>query len=407
MTCNGLSVNAETSGDYNMGAVEITGLEPGRAYAFTVLFPDLEQWSGNLQTHPPAGRRFKIAWLSCARHVVAPQILYKIAADPLVTDVFLLGDTPYADAESGTMWGVTFAPTVGGTETEANWEAQYQAWHRCPPMKAMGMAKGILRTWNDHEAVDDFGNVGKTRAEAWWPTARSVFEMYCMGNPVNADDGIDNDALYFRHQIGPVEAFILDLLSYRTTPYTTTDSGTPESYTKTMLGEAQRDWLKNAIASSEAPFKAVMSSWATGAELTDHTDGWKNYQNEEDHLISALASTATTFWCSGDFHANRVRRETSPWHLDIQPCPAGHTNQHALGSGYGSTENYLVKDTGYAGAAPSGIWAYSYGEIDVLDGWEKIAVSVVRQNGRRSTFWLDAGTNALADPPGDLQTRYG
>lgn len=399
VTCNGAMYSGATSGTYNACTIDITGLSPGTAYPFSVLFPSGETQLGELRTHPRNGQAFKIAWIGCVRTPVAADLFRKIADDPDITDVWLGGDTPYADYEAINNFGVNVAKTTT-TPTEAVWFGQYEAFHRNRAVNYCGLRKGFLRGLGDHEFIDGwYDSAGNTTAAAWSPTALAVCKMFCAGNPQNVDaEAQSDDPIYFRHSIGPVELFVLDLIRYRVGLNTDADTGTPTSYTKTMLGFTQRDSLKARLSSSVAAFKMICSGWRTGTGNTNHSDGWWKRQNEELHIRAHIVDNAitTTFWASVDFHHPMVIHHPSTdvngWHLDVQPCPGSQNTLHDPGTGYADG---VVRKYKTGGGAATTDDVFEYGEVEIAEGWQTITVKCVGAGGVRWQAVLRAGINAI------------
>lgn len=304
---------------YNNGCATFTGLSAGSEYHYSVYADDVLVYASDYPARTiPTDRAWKIAVISCMQYQALSPVAKAISNDPDIYIVFAIGDTPYADQGTG-KWGVTFN-LLSTDYSFANWVKTYEAWHRNPWIEEMGLRKGLVRTWSDHEWKDSIKQSAETPEER--ATAIAALTSWCVGNPPNTDVGIDSDAVYCRGNVNDVvEFFVLDTISYAS-DFSLTDTGDKNTYTKTMLGLTQRDWLKDGITDSTAGIKFVLSPSMTGAWPDNHAESWKNFQNEEMNIRDVTSVVTTTAWLSGDYHHCMVRHSADPWHLDVNGCPA-------------------------------------------------------------------------------------
>jgi alkaline phosphatase D len=161
-------------------------------------------------------------------------------------DFFLfVGDTIYADVPCDRP-GV-----VPGADFRARTLTEYRARHRYQledaALAALLRATSVYAIWDDHEVRNDFSGphdwlmpVGRQALLDYWPIAPPPEE---------------STRLYRRFRWGRLlEVFILDTRQYRSRNTDTDGAG------KTMLGPAQKRWLLDAVASSAAQWKVVVTS---------------------------------------------------------------------------------------------------------------------------------------------------
>jgi alkaline phosphatase D len=161
-------------------------------------------------------------------------------------DFFLfVGDTIYADVPCDRP-GV-----VPGADFRARTLAEYRSRHRYqledPPLQGLLRGTSVYAIWDDHEVRNDFSGpydslmpVGRQALLDYWPIAPPSEEP---------------TRLYRRFRWGRLlEVFILDTRQYRSRNTDTDGAG------KTMLGAAQKRWLLDAVSSSAAQWKLVVSS---------------------------------------------------------------------------------------------------------------------------------------------------
>lgn len=191
-------------------------------------------------------------------------------------DFFLyLGDTIYSDQ------GPAPARTV-----EEYW-AKYRGNRRDAALRRLLSLTSTYVIWDDHEVANDFN-----RTHPRIPIGRQAFREYW---PIT-EDPQDPTRLYRSFRWGTLaELFILDCRQYRS-PQSARDDAT-----KTMLGDEQKAWLKQALRSSPAIFKFI----ATTVPLRYHTnDTWEGYRTERRELFDFILqnSVRTVIFLSADVH---------------------------------------------------------------------------------------------------------
>jgi alkaline phosphatase D len=161
-------------------------------------------------------------------------------------DFFMfVGDTIYADVPCD-RGGV-----VPGADFRARTLAQYRARHRYqledPPLQALLRGTSVYAIWDDHEVRNDFSGPH----DALMPIGRRALLDYW---PIAPPDE-EPTRLYRRFRWGRLlDVFILDTRQYRSRN-TDTDGAD-----KTMLGAVQKRWLLDAVTSSSALWKVVVTS---------------------------------------------------------------------------------------------------------------------------------------------------
>jgi len=135
--------------------------------------------------------------------------------------------------------------------------------------------------WDDHEVINDFGapwetqNPGNADRAGYQNLVQAGRESLFSWNPMDRHPDEPN-RIYRSYRWGAeADLFILDQRSYRS-PNSLPD--TPEN-TKSMLGAAQLDWLKQGLLTSTATWKIVSAdvpiSIPTGSNAVEFgRDGW-------------------------------------------------------------------------------------------------------------------------------------
>ena len=174
-------------------------------------------------------------------------------------DFFLfVGDTIYADQVCGG------APHVGGSDFIAASLEAYRAKHRYnradPAVQDFFRVTSVYATWDDHEVSNNFS--GPT--EPLMPVGRRAFRDYwAVEGPAEEPDRLYRSVRWGRD----LEVFILDTRQYRSR------NGEVDGPHKTMLGLAQRRWLLERVAASDATWKIIVSSVPLGI-FTGRSDSW-------------------------------------------------------------------------------------------------------------------------------------
>ncbi|HLA91545.1 MAG TPA: alkaline phosphatase D family protein [Gemmatimonadaceae bacterium] len=184
-----------------------------------------------------------------------------------------------------------------------------------------------ILTWDDHEVDNNYaGLVGENEFEseeqmrarraaayqAWWehqpvrvPRARSWADL-------NITRALDWGAL--------ARFWVLDTRQYRSDQACgdgtrVVPCGTWGDPTRTLLGDAQEQWLVDGLATSRARWQVIAQQVmmapfddTPGEQVRSHMDAWGGYPVARDRLLGAIAQRAPnrTVVLSGDIHSNWV-----------------------------------------------------------------------------------------------------
>jgi alkaline phosphatase D len=252
---------ASAESDYTV-TMDLTELLPGREYFYRGILmapgtavPAARGPVGRFRTAPDSTQELRFAWSGDIEAGHQPFTLFDRIAEKEPHFFILLGDTIYADVPRD-----RFVPSLGG----------YRSKHRenrsDPHLQRLLASTSCVAMWDDHEVENDFD-----RNNPGIPEGRRAFREYW---PVRSSD---SRVLHRRFAWGPAaDFFVLDCRQYRSA------QGEPEGPAKTMLGKLQKEWFKETIRASQAPFKFVVSSvpflgpWGP--------DKWSGYATERDEL---------------------------------------------------------------------------------------------------------------------------
>jgi alkaline phosphatase D len=253
------SVEAVAERDFTV-TVELTGLEPGRAYSYRGVMATAAGGvkhgaPGRFRTPPRTGQEFCLGWSGDMDAAHQPYtLLDRVAAQ--APDLFLfVGDTIYADS-----------PRDLAVTTLAGYRDKHRENRDDPSLQRLLARTAVAAIWDDHEVANDFDGShfamaeGRTALREYWPMRT--------GDPT---------VLYRRLSWGPgADVIILDTRQYRS------PNGMADGPRKTMLGRRQKEWLKAELRASRAPFKFVVSSVPFLGPFGP--DKWNGFATERDEL---------------------------------------------------------------------------------------------------------------------------
>jgi alkaline phosphatase D len=333
------------------GTVRIAflGLEPGREYE--VSFPGLAGAPRRAFTTAPGATDavpLRIAFggdvggqgLGRDERLGIPAFRAVLARRP--SHFLGIGDMIYADNEvpaRGKLGNAQVPLSNPMTQDRASFAAHWRYLH-----DDAGFAELLLRTpyvaiWDDHEVRNDFGPhddggllpLGLDALFEWNPLAGTAEEPR---------------RLYRSLRLGRhCELFVLDCRQYRDANPRKDDGREP----KTMLGKAQREWLLDGLARSDATWKLIVTSvplsTPTGGAARGR-DSWCDHETPsgfERELVALLramqrAGIARPVFLTTDVHHAEVIRyrpfadapEFEPLEVVTGPLHAGTFGRTAL-----------------------------------------------------------------------------
>jgi alkaline phosphatase D len=210
-----------------------------------------------------------------------------------------LGDMIYADdpcLERGRL-GNAQVPGPGVARDLGGFWAHWRYSREDSALRRLLAAATYYAAWDDHEVANDAG-----------PRNTSGPALLLLGRQAFLDHHPIRGALYRRFRWGQhLELFVLDTRSDRDA------NAAPDRLDgiKTMLGPAQRAWLEEGLAATDATWKVIVSSVPLAVPTgTTARDGWADGGGPtgfERELLGVLASAAqhgvaNLVWLTGDVH---------------------------------------------------------------------------------------------------------
>ena len=305
--------------------VDVTGLQPGRAYFYRFTVPGGPSPVGRLQTAPPpdAALPLRLAFASCQHFEQGLFTAYEHLAREDVGLIAHLGDYIYEYA------GVERVRKYATREIRSldDYRIRYAQTKADPALKAAHAAAPWVVTWDDHEVDNNYaGLMGENAMEseeqmrlrraaafqAWWehqpvrvPRARSWADL-------NITRRLDWGAL--------ARLWILDTRQHRSDQACGDGSqlvpcGDWADPARTLLGADQERWLFEGLASPHRGWTVLANQIpvapfdnAPGADRRVSMDQWSGYPAALERLSRAIATHAPnrTIAITGDIHSNWV-----------------------------------------------------------------------------------------------------
>jgi alkaline phosphatase D len=304
--------------------VEVEGLRPDRWYFYQFRVGDEASPKGRTRTMPAAGanaERLKMTFASCQHWEAGFFTAYEHMLRENPDVVLHLGDYIYEGP--GREGGVR--RHVGGKlKTLDDFRNRYAQYRTDPALQAMHHAAPWIVTWDDHEVENNYAGLtperGKT-APADLPALRAAaYKAYYEHMPLRRSSlpkGPDMP-LYRRISFGNLADFyVLDTRQYRTDQPLDDGIRAPSDElldpSGTILGEGQRNWLFEGLASSKAKWNVLAQQvmvakvdLVAGEKVGYSMDKWTGYEADRRRVLKFLhdRKIANPVVLTGDIHTN-------------------------------------------------------------------------------------------------------
>jgi alkaline phosphatase D len=419
-------LRTDSGSDFTLKA-DVDGLTPGTVYYYRWTHGNAESDTGTFRTPPLQGASSNVRFTftgdsdgtrdtTGARVYGNFEVLDRAREDN--ADFFVyLGDTIYSDSEA--------------RETPATTLEQYRGLYK-ENRDVAALANLLSKTstysiWDDHEVTDDFD--GQTVDGTLYQTARQAFFEYMPFDPAGlpADTTCAGNPLFRSFHWGKdVDVIILDGRSCRSASVETactfpasvpvfggivdpaptlpaasrTGFGLPadppqgclaalSAPNRTMLGELQKQLLKNALQTSTAKFKFVMNPVPIQQFFLLPYDRWEGYAAERTDILNFIRASniSNVIFLTTDTHANLVNEVFIDASTDSQPIAfelvagpiATSTLGHNLGPILGPFAQAVL--TNNAGVNCRHLDSYSYGLVEVNAGAGTAGIVLKNESG--------------------------
>jgi len=277
-------VRAEAENDFTV-KIELSGLRPGTRYYYRPVAVAGDRRGaglvGSFVTAPGAGDAGEVTfvWGADTSERFQPFRIFDAMRAVRPGFFLFLGDTVYADLD-------------GYARTMEEYRATYRRNRADEPFRRFLREASVYAVWDDHEVANNFDRTHPRLA-----TGRRAFLEYWPIRPNPEEPG----RLYRSFRWGRLlELFILDTRQYRS-------PASARAPAETMLGTAQKEWLKRGLLASTATFKVIGST----VTLKYHgRDSWEGYAAERDELFDFIRRNRIrgVVFLAGDVHYAAVLR---------------------------------------------------------------------------------------------------
>ena len=193
--------------------------------------------------------------------------------------------------------------------------SRYDKWRSLLELQALMQSGSHIATWDDH----DYGANDSNSSNPFKQVSLDLFKQYWP----NPSFGVpDLPGVFTQYKSSDVEFFVLDDRWYRDGDHLMDDS-------KQMLGAGQVRWLKNALLSSTATWKLIV----TGSQvlnLNNKYEGWHHFVKESSEFQDWLEKQKVpgVILMSGDRHFSVLLKKERPntyplYELTCSPSTAG------------------------------------------------------------------------------------
>jgi alkaline phosphatase D len=317
--------NTELGKDFNPIKIVINALEPNTKYLYEIwidnklvktdfptTFTTKELW----QYRKPAPN-FRFLTGSCAyfnepdfdrpgKPYGGDSSIFETMANTPAAFHLWLGDNWYTrEVDYNSVWGLNYRASRDRSQKVL------QKFMAAMPQYAI---------WDDH----DFGPNDAGKSYILKEESRKVFQAYSL----NPSYGENNQGIYTQFSYGDVDFFLTDDRYFRSEPELEDSTDGKPNLQKTFFGEAQLNWLENALLASKAKFKII----AVGNQVLNQFNKYeslKEYPAEYNRLLDFLDhyKISGVVFLSGDRHHSEIismKRKSYPlYDITVSPYTSG------------------------------------------------------------------------------------
>ncbi len=295
----------------------LEGLQPETEYHYQIFVNGQEQpETYTFRTFSKAGEpcRFSVAFGGGAGFVPEHERMWTTIANVEPDALLLLGDNIYSD----------------DPETPEMQQYCYYRRQSRPEFHSLVSQVPVFAIWDDHDfSTDDSWGGPDIEVPAWKRSVWNIFRQNWV-NP-SYGGGEEQPGVWFDFSIGDVHFIMLDGRYYRTDAGRLGGEGVANP---TMLGEAQKQWLKETLAGSPGTFKVLVSPvpWDFRAkEGRAGLDTWRGYADEREEIFSFIEENRIegVLLLSADRHRSDAWQIERPDGYDLFEFNSSRlTNQH-------------------------------------------------------------------------------
>ncbi|EWS80970.1 alkaline phosphatase D family protein [Brachybacterium phenoliresistens] len=306
--------------------VELEGLPAGTELYYRFRTGKHVSAVGRTLTTPADGdtRSLRMIHVSCSHWEGGYFTAYRRAAEDRPDLVFGLGDYIYEGR--GVDGRVRRHPGSTCTTLE-DYRLRYATYKTDPDLQLLHATAPWIVTWDDHEIQDNWAGVypkDGVPTDAWVARKIAAEQAYYENMPLRRSSAPSGGSiqLFRRLSWGDLATFhVLDTRQYRDLQachdggktWWFTDCAEQADPSRTLLGQAQQQWLIDGMTQSSATWQLLAQSVffakrdnADGPTTTLSSDGWDGYRASRDALVSAWSERgiANPVVLTGDVHVH-------------------------------------------------------------------------------------------------------
>jgi len=351
--------------------VDVTGLEPDRAYWYRFRAGGVASPVGRTRTAPAAGaspQQLRFAIASCQNYTQGYYTAHAALAREDLDLILFLGDYIYEGDARGQR--VRDYVRRGWAFTLADYRDRYAQYKTDQDLQAAHAAFPWIVTWDDHEVENNYAggiDIADPRNKQAVFERTNAYQAFYEHMPVRAARPSGPALkLYRALSWGDLSTFfVLDTRQYRSPEVAlcADRDQTPSGYCaasvdpkRTMLGAEQRDWLLRGLGASTATWNLIAQSVRFAQQDSspdpavrhfDGVDNWMGYVSDRQTVTEQLARTKNPVVLSGDSHVDFVYDVKKDFNDPASPTVA----TELLGTSISSDGDPLVPATQFDGSA--------------------------------------------------------
>ncbi len=303
--------------------VELTGLDPDRWYWYQFKVGDHVSPKGQARTMPLSGAmpdRLRFAFASCQHYETGYYTAFEHMAREDLDLIIHLGDYIYEYAGRDSRIRKHTGSEIFSVSDYRN---RYALYRSDPALQAAHASAPWLVTWDDHEVdnnyADHISEELNVDPELFLQRRANAYKAYYEHMPLRLSSLPDGPEMLLYRKIGfgrLADFFVLDTRQYRSDQpcgdktSLCDDAMNPEN---TMLGQAQKAWLKQGLSDSHSEWNVLAQQVMVaqldriaGKEVGYSMDKWTSSELERRELIRYIGQDEikNPIVLTGDIHSN-------------------------------------------------------------------------------------------------------
>ena len=297
--------------DFSIRALE-DSLDPGTTYFYAFEVQGSRSAVGRTKTLPTRTDQVKLAIVSCSHFETGYFNAYEaIAAMDDIDAVVHLGDYIYEGAPDYPNRARKHNPEHELLSLK-DYRTRYDQYHSDRDLQALHQRHPMIHIWDDHEIANNHWMTGAlahdtTKHGSWQQRRTNALKAYYEWMPRR---GNPTDPIYRSFRFGKLaDLHMLDTRSYRTgIAYSKKDSEGLQ-----MLGEVQKEWLKQQFQTSQSIWN-ILGNQVPFAQMDYYSyypgwkesgfDKWQGYPKDYEDVADFIqGNDGSTIVLTGDVHA--------------------------------------------------------------------------------------------------------